>query len=77
MVCPKVGPIKKKEPWEDITLQQQIKELQKKIKDTRKQLKNDYYQELASNINTVAEAREVEKDFSMAKKYTTFKPGAS
>ena len=26
-VCPKIDPIKKKEPWEDATLQQQMKEL--------------------------------------------------
>ena len=80
-VCPKVDQIKKKEPWEDVTLQQELKKLhsctdhketrklQKKIKDTQKWLKNEYYRELADNINTVAEAREVEKEFAMAKKY--------
>ena len=86
-VCPKADTIKKKEPWEDIRLQERIKELrscrdnkeirklQKKIKDTQKKLKNDYYQELAKNINTISELRVVEKEFAMAKKYTTFKAG--
>ena len=38
-------------------------------------MKNDYYQELAKNINTISELRVVEKEFAMAKKYTTFKAG--
>ena len=78
-VCPKKDPIKKKEPWEDATLQQQMKELhnctkhdemrklQKTIKKRRKWLKNKYYKEMADNINTAAQAREVEKEFTLAK----------
>ena len=65
-VCPKIDPIKKKEPWEDATLQQQMKELHnctkhdemrklhKTIKKRRKWLKNKYYKEMADNINMVA-----------------------
>ena len=87
-VCPKVDQIKKKEPWEDVTLQQELRELksctdyketrklQRKIKETQKRLKNEYYRELADNINTIAEAREVEKEFAMAKKCTAFKSGS-
>lgn len=84
-VCPKIDPIKKKEPWEDAVLQQQMKELrsctkhdemrklQKAIKKRRKRLKNEYYKELADNINTAGQAREVEKEFALAKKYTALK----
>ena len=43
---------------------------------SQKRLKNEYYRELADNINTVTEAREVDKEFSMAKTYTTFKPAS-
>ena len=35
-----------------------------------------YYTELADNINSAAMAREVEKEFAMAKKYTTIKKGS-
>ena len=34
---------------------------------------NDYYQELANNINTVAEARDTEKEFALARKYSALK----
>ena len=85
MVCPKIDPIKKKEPWEDVTLQEQLRELhkckdhnevrtkQKQIKKQRVKLKNDYFKELAENLNSVAEARDAEKEFAMAKKYATIK----
>ena len=49
------------------------REMQKKIKKHRIKLKNDYFKELADNINGAAEAREVEKEFALAKKFTTFK----
>ena len=87
-VCPKIDPIKKKEPWEDDILQQQMKKLrscadfdemrklQKAIKKRRKWLKNEYYKELADNINTAAQAREVEKEFALAKKFTALKAGS-
>ena len=47
--------------------------LQKSIKGRRMKLKSNYYKQLADNIKTAAEARDVEKEFPMAKKYTTFK----
>ena len=84
-VCPKINPVKKKEPWEDAQLLDMVKELracstheesrkkQKMIKNRRRVLKNKYYKELADNINTVANARDVEKEFALAKKYTAIK----
>ena len=42
----------------------------------RKWLKNKYYKEMADNINRVAQAREVEKEFTLAKKYTALKTGS-
>ena len=86
-VCPKVEEVKKKEPWEDNTLKEQIKNLrschdhtqirriQKDIKKRRTLLKNQYYEELASNINSAAEAREIEKEFRLAKKFSMLKTG--
>ena len=80
--------VKKKEPWEDEQLQELVKELrntsapevirevQNKIKEKTRELKNSYYSELADNINSAAMAREVEKEFTMAKKYTTIKKGS-
>ena len=46
--------------------------LQKQIKKRRIRLKNAYFKEIADNINTVAEATDVEKEFAMAKKYSVF-----
>ena len=86
-VCPKLDKIKKKEPWEDAILLKRIKELrsctqhdeirtlQKAIKKQRTRLKNEYYHELAENINSAAEAREIEKEFALAKKYSALKSG--
>ena len=85
-ICPKIDHIHKKEPWEDEALQQLMKELrtvhptevrtkQQEIKERTKELKNIYYSELADNINSAAMAREVEKEFAMAKKYTTIRKG--
>ena len=41
-VCPKLDPVKKREPWDDPELDQQIRDLQKisKHEDVRKQQKN-------------------------------------
>ena len=85
-VCPKIRTAKKKEPWEDETLQEMMRDLgsttdgkqiraKQKIKKRRCFLKRQYYKELADNINTVAQAREVEKEFALAKKYCAFKQG--
>ena len=86
--CPKINPVKKKEPWEDETLhnmlneakkapQKKFRELRNKIKARRHKLKNDYFKEIADNINTAAEARDVQKEFAMAKKYTILKKGTT
>ena len=84
-VCPKIDPVKKKEPWEDDTLKELLKELhnssdhrqmrklQKRVKRKRCKLKNEYFKQLADNINTVAEARNTEKEFALAKKYNALK----
>ena len=53
----------------------QIRAKQKSIKRRRNLLKNQYYKELADNINNVAQAREVEKEFALAKKYSAFQQG--
>ena len=86
-ICPKVDQVKKKEPWDDAELIQKLKDLRKKSKheDVRKaqkeinkrrnELKNAYYQELANGINNAANAREVEKEFALAKKYSAIKAG--
>jgi len=84
-VCPKTNHIKKKEPWDDDELLNEMKNLskckndkeirkqQKNIKKRRNKLMNDYYRELANNINTVAEARDTDKEFALACKYSALK----
>jgi len=86
-VCPKIRDIRKKEPWEDDELHEMTRDLgttndvgqirvkQKSIKRRSNQLKNQYYKELADNINNVAQAREIEKEFALAKKYSAFQQG--
>ena len=51
----------------------EVRKKQKLIKKRRNQLMNGYYRELANNINNAAEARDVEKEFAMARKYTAIK----
>ena len=53
-----------------------MRSIQKKIKNRRKWLKKKYYKELADEINSAAEARQVEKEFSLAKKFTVLKGGS-
>ena len=43
--------------------------MQKKITKYRIKLKNNYFKELADNINGAAEAREVEKEFALTKRF--------
>ena len=86
-VCPKIAKIKKREPWIDETLEdmtnqlkklkeeKEIRRMQKKIKERRNYLKNEYYQEMADSINNAAQAREVEKEFALLKKYSAFRTG--
>ena len=84
-VRPKLDPVKKREPWDDPELDQQIRDLrkiskhedvrkqQKNIKKRRMELKNNYYREMADTINDAANAREVEKEFALAKKFSAIK----
>ena len=86
-VCPLEDAMKKEEPWQDQTLldlnaklkdckdKKTEKIVQKEIKDCRKRLKNEYLKNLADGINTVAEARQVDKEFALAKKFTAIKSG--
>ena len=71
-VCPKVVPVKSKEPWEDNELQALISQLRKaslkdaetlkkQIRQKRLQLKNEFYNIKAAEINSASEARQVEK----------------
>ena len=81
-VCPKANHVKKKELWDDDELLNEMKNLskckndkeirkqQKNIKKRRNKLMNDYYQELANDINTVAEARDTNMEFALAHKYS-------
>ena len=87
-VCPKTAERKKEEPWEDDELKEmyqklknlkdhtQIRKQQKTIKKYRSYLKNKYYGKLADEINSLAEARNVEKEFRLAKKYNILRTGS-
>ena len=84
-VCPKIAPRRKKQPWKNAELENMVKKLsctknhrdmrklQEEIKKKRIQLKNEYYKEIADGINGAAQAREVEKEFAMMKKYSVLK----
>ena len=83
---PKIELKTRKSPWandEFLTLLKkrrackdpvELKELGKSIKKLRNKLKNDYFSDLAENINTVAEARKVEEEFRLCKTYNMHKP---
>ena len=51
----------------------ELKELGKSIKKMRNKLKNEYFSNLARNINTVGEARKIEEEFRLCKSYTMHK----
>ena len=86
-VCPLLDVVQKKEPWEDAHLQElvdkvkkckskdDVKTYQKRVKEYRKKLKNEYFRDLADSINTVAEARQTDKEFALAKKYSMLNNG--
>ena len=85
-VCPVVNEVRKEEPWADQALEdlkaklktckeKDIRQYRKMIKNRTKWLKNQYYTDLANSINTVADARQVDKEFAMAKKYSVLKTG--
>ena len=47
-----------------------LRSLQRKIKERRKYLKNKFYKAKAEEINSAAEARQVEKEFRLAKNFS-------
>ena len=51
--------------------------LRKNIRGKRKELKDQFYSEKASEINNAAEARQVEKEFYLAKNYAMHKKPSS
>ena len=51
--------------------------LRKKIREKRKELKDQFYSKKASEINSAAEARQVEKEFYLAKNYAMHKKPSS
>ena len=84
-VCPKSLVSKMSPPWENADLQHLMPELrqdplnavlQSEVRDKRKMLKDQYYSKKASEINSAAEARQVEKEFQLAKNYRMHKPSS-
>ena len=80
--CPKSVPVKSAPPWESPELQTMIgnlrkdpcnSTLRKNIRDKRKELKDHFYNKKAAEINNAAEARQVEKEFYLAKNYAMHK----
>ena len=81
-IWPKPTPTKTALPWEDSDLQKLMVKLrknpknfalQREIKEKRKKLKDQYYSRKAAEINSAAEARQVEKEFYLAKSYSMHK----
>ena len=80
--CPKSVHVKSVPPWECPELQTMTSNLRKdpsnstlrkNIRDKRKELKDKFYSEKAAEINNAAEARQVEKEFYLAKNYAMHK----
>ena len=82
---PKITPQAKKSPWANDEFLSLIsarrsckdpskrKELGKNIRKMRNKLKNDYFSDLADDINIVGEARKIEEEFRLCKTYTMHK----
>ena len=80
--CPKVPVIKSSDPWGDADIQKLMcdlrktpndKSLRKQVRMKRKGLKDRYYLDKANAINDAAEARQDEKEFSLAKSHAMHK----
>ena len=80
---PNVVEVKQKNPWDDQVLcdmlkqqkhtsKEKLRSLQHNIKRMRKHFKNVYYRAKADEINSAAEARFVENEFRLAKKYSMY-----
>ena len=81
-ICPKSTVSKSSPPWENADLQNLMAKLRKEpsnstlqseIRNKRKMLKDQYYSKKASEINSAAEARQVEKEFQLAKNFRMHK----
>ena len=82
---PKITPQAKKSTWANDEFLSLIsarrsckdpskrKELGKNIRKMRNKLKNDYFSDLADDINIVGEARKIEEEFRLCKTYTMHK----
>ena len=84
--CPKSVSVKSAPPWENAELQDMMSKLRKdpnnvalrkNIREKRKELKDQFYSTKASEINNAAEARQVEKEFYLAKNYAMHKKPSS
>ena len=80
--CPKFVQSKSSSPWENAELHELMaklrkdpnnRALQREIREKRKSLKDLYYNRKALEINCAAEARQVEKEFQLAKTYSMHK----
>ena len=84
--CPKSVHSKSSPPWENSDLQELMVKLRKEpnnsalrteIREKRKLLKDQFYNKKAMEINCAAEARQVEKEFHLAKRFAMHKPTSS
>ena len=85
-ICPKSTLSKSPPPWENSDLQELMTKLrtepsnsaiQTEIREKRKLLKDQYYSQKATEINCAAEARQVEKEFILAKNFRMHKTSSS
>ena len=83
--CPKSVQSKSCAPWENSDLQELMAKLRKdtnnlalrkQVRKKRKSLKDNYYHQKAIEINCAAEARQVEKEFNLAKNFSMHKPSS-
>ena len=86
VVCPKSIVSKSSPPWENEELQNLMAKLRKEpsnstlqseVRNKRKLLKQQFYSKKANEINCAAEARDVEKEFQLAKSYRMHKSSSS
>ena len=79
-------PVKSAPPWENHELHAMManlrndpcnSSLRKNIREKRKELKDQFYSQKASEINTAAEARQVEKEFYYVKNFAMHKKPSS
>ena len=85
-MCPKSIVSKSSPPWENEELHNLMAKLRKEpsnsnlqseVRNKRKLLKQQFYSKKANEINCAAEARDVEKEFQLAKNYRMHKSSSS